>query len=169
MTNGSSSDSAGPAVQRLGHPGAEQLGDLDDLALGADRALADEHRDLLTRVEHVGGAPQIRVAWPDDRLQRTRPTRGRARGRAGGSEYSASWMSLGTITQVTDRVALAMRTARSIRCAACSGAMHTCTNSLATSLNRVVRSTSCWKLEPSAIRACWPTIATTGAWSSLAS
>ena len=87
----------------------------------------------------------------------------------GGSEYSASWMSLGTITQVTDRVALAMRMARSMRWAACSGAMHTCTNSLATSLNRVVRSTSCWKLDPSAMRACWPTMATTGAWSSLAS
>ena len=35
---------------------------------------------------------------------------------------------------VGDRVALAMRIARSIRCAACSGTMQTCTNAPATSL-----------------------------------
>ena len=39
----------------------------------------------------------------------------------------------------------------------------------ATSLKSACRSTSCWKSPPSDIRFCWPTMATTGAWSSLAS
>ena len=56
--------------------------------------------------------------------------------------------------QVTERVARATRSARSIRCGACSGVMHTCTNSDATSLKRVLRSTSCWYSLPRDIRFC---------------
>ena len=70
---------------------------------------------------------------------------------------------------VGERVAMAIRIARSTRWRACSGVMHTCTNSLATSLNSETRSTSCWKPAPSDMRFCCPTMATTGWWSSLAS
>ena len=40
---------------------------------------------------------------------------------------------------------------------------------MATSLNSESRSTSCWYEPPMALRLVWPTIATTGTWSSLAS
>ena len=59
----------GAAVQRLGHPGTEELGDLQDLLLGADGALADQHRHALSGVEEVGGALQVGVARADHRLE----------------------------------------------------------------------------------------------------
>ena len=62
----------------------------------------------------------------------------------GGSEYSSSWMSAGTMTHVTLRDACATRKARSMMWRA-AGAEETCMqNSEATSLNRTCRSTSCW-------------------------
>ena len=72
----------------------------------------------------------------------------------GGSSISSSWMSDGTITQVTERVARAICTARSIRCVTCAGTIATWTYSLATSLNSDPRSTSCWKVPPSEIVFC---------------
>src|SRR5205823_5599347 len=76
----------------------------------------------------------------------------------------------GHVRQVVgQRGAAATRMARSTRWRACAGAMQTWTNSCATSLNSVCRSTSCWYSAPSDVRFCWPTMATTGWWSSLAS
>lgn len=48
-----------PAEQRLGDSGAEQFGDLLHLGLRVRRALADEHGDLVARVEDVGGLAQF--------------------------------------------------------------------------------------------------------------
>ncbi len=61
-----------------------------------------------------------------------------------GVAAASSWMSLGTMTQVTVRSASAIRNARSRTCRADSGVMIVCTYSLATSLNSEGRSTSCW-------------------------
>ncbi len=62
----------------------------------------------------------------------------------GGSSNSSSWRSDGMITQVTERVARAIWTARSIRWVTCAGTVAIWTKSLATSLNSETRSTSCW-------------------------
>ena len=86
-----------------------------------------------------------------------------------GSGSAAVWTSCGTTTTHGDRVASAVRKARSSTIAACAGATTVCTNCAATSLNRVCRSISCWYSDPRAVVCCWPTRATTGTWSSLAS
>ena len=63
----------------------------------------------------------------------------------GGTGTAASiCRSLGTMTAVTVRSASAIRMARSIRCLICAASVAICTNSCATSLNSVCRSTSCW-------------------------
>ena len=49
----------GLAEQRFRAAGLQPVGDLDHLALGAERSGADEHRDLRAGVEHLGGAAQI--------------------------------------------------------------------------------------------------------------
>ena len=71
--------------------------------------------------------------------------------------------------QVTVRSSSAIRTARSTRWRTWSGTLAIWTYSPATSLNSVTRSTSCWYAPPMAVRADWPTIASTGWWSILAS
>ncbi len=47
--------------QRLRAAGLQQVGDLDELLLRAERAGTDQHRDLLARVQHLGCAAQIVV------------------------------------------------------------------------------------------------------------
>ena len=47
------------AEQRLGDAGAEQVGDLDHLVGRAQGAGADQHRDPLAGVQHLGGALQL--------------------------------------------------------------------------------------------------------------
>ncbi len=61
-----------------------------------------------------------------------------------GPEYSSSCTSAGIIIVVGARSATATRTARSSTLGSCSGTVTICTYSLATSLNREIRSTSCW-------------------------
>ena len=61
-----------------------------------------------------------------------------------GAEYSSSWTSAGMISAVGARSARAVRMARSSTLGSCSGTVTICTYSLATSLNRESRSTSCW-------------------------
>ena len=73
------------------------------------------------------------------------------------------------ITAVGARRPTAVRIARSSTSGSCSGTVTICTYSLATSLKRLSRSTSCWYAPPIADRLVCPTIATTGTWSSLAS
>ena len=60
------------AEQRLGDAGAEPVGDRDDLVGGAQRAGADQDRDLLAGVEHVGGAPQVGLVGHDLAAPRSR-------------------------------------------------------------------------------------------------
>ena len=79
------------------------------------------------------GTPECRLSW----------TRG-GLGTAG-----SSCTSFGRMTQVTVRWSRAMRTARSIACRAAAGLVTVVTYSDATSLNRLCRSTSCWKCPPS--------------------
>ena len=62
------------AVERLGDPGAEPLGDLLDLGGGLAGALADQDRDPLAGVEHLGGAREVGVVREHPRL-RHRPAR----------------------------------------------------------------------------------------------
>ena len=81
---------------------------------------------------------------------------------------SSSCTSSGMMIVETPRRVSAVLNARSMTCRAWAGAMTTSQNS-DTSANRWSRSISCWKLAPREIRFCWPTIATTGWWSSLAS
>ncbi len=61
-----------------------------------------------------------------------------------GAEYSSSCTSAGMMIAVGARSASAMRMARSSTLGSCSGTVTICTYSLATSLNRLSRSTSCW-------------------------
>ena len=70
------------AEQRLGDAGAEPVGDRDDLVGGLQRAGADEDRDLLAGVEHLGGLAQLplvrddlRRLVADARMQRAVRTR----------------------------------------------------------------------------------------------
>ena len=60
-----------------------------------------------------------------------------------GAEYSSSWTSAGMMSAVGARSAIAVRMARSNTLGSCSGTVTICTYSLATSLNRESRSTSC--------------------------
>ena len=62
----------------------------------------------------------------------------------GGISIGSFCRSLGRITQVTRRSALAIRQARSIRCGTCSGRVAVATKAPATSLNSDCRSRSCW-------------------------
>ena len=57
------------AEQRLRDARAEQLRDLDHLVAGVQRALADEHRDLLAGVQDLGGALEVVVRRDDDRAR----------------------------------------------------------------------------------------------------
>ena len=49
----------GLAEQRLGGAGSEPIGDGDDFVGRVQRAGADQYRDFLAGVEHVGGAAQV--------------------------------------------------------------------------------------------------------------
>ena len=60
-----------------------------------------------------------------------------------GAEYASSCTSEGMITAVGARSVMATRMARSSTLGSCSGTVTICTYSLATSLNRLSRSTSC--------------------------
>lgn len=73
------------------------------------------------------------------------------------------------INAVGARYASAVRIARSGAFGSCSATATSTRYSLATSLTSAGRSTSCWSPPPTADRAVWPTIATTGTWSSFAS
>ncbi|CAM5300602.1 hypothetical protein SCANM63S_07320 [Streptomyces canarius] len=73
------------------------------------------------------------------------------------------------ISAVGQRRAYAVRIARSSTFGSCSGTVTVSTNSEATSLYSVCRSTSCWYEPPIAVRLVCPTIASTGTWSSFAS
>jgi hypothetical protein len=57
----------GPAEERFGDAGAEQLGGLDHLVGRAERALPHEHRDLLARAQDLRGALQVRPPRDDPR------------------------------------------------------------------------------------------------------
>ena len=57
----------GPAEQRLGDAGAQDLGHLDDLVGRLERARADQHRDPLAGVQDVGRAPQVGLGGHDPR------------------------------------------------------------------------------------------------------
>ena len=61
-----------------------------------------------------------------------------------GAEYSSSCTSAGMMIAVGARSDSAVRMARSSTLGSCSGTVTICTYSLATSLYRLSRSTSCW-------------------------
>ena len=52
----------GLAQQRLGDAGLKPLGDRDDFVSRVKRPGANQDRDLLTRVEHVGGLAQTALS-----------------------------------------------------------------------------------------------------------
>ena len=51
----------GLAQQRLGDAAPEHIGEFDQFLLRTDRTGTDQHRDFRTRVEHIGGQPQMSV------------------------------------------------------------------------------------------------------------
>ena len=63
-----------PAVERLGHAAAEDVGDLPYLFGGMPRSRADKHGHLLPRVEHLRGAAQVLILRDQAREGRESPT-----------------------------------------------------------------------------------------------
>ena len=122
--------------------------------------------------------PSLRTAAAEARASGCGTTTGRGQDTVVGttpcscgvpSGAASFWTSWGTITTQGERVASAVRNARSTTMGACSADSTVCTNCAATSLKSDCRSISCWYSEPSTVVSCWPMIATTGTWSSLAS
>ena len=67
VTKGRSSGSAARPLSALATPAPSRSATSIDLVGRALRALADEHRHLVARVERLGGAAQVLVARADDR------------------------------------------------------------------------------------------------------
>ena len=57
----------GLTEQRLGDAGAQSIGDCDDLIGRVERARADQDRDFLAGVQHVGGLAQLALVGDDFR------------------------------------------------------------------------------------------------------
>jgi hypothetical protein len=86
----------------------------------------------------------------------------------GSASAAATWRSLGKLRWLTVRWARQVRMARSTRDGIETGVVIS-TLCSATSMNSRSRWTSCWWPVPSTVVSCMPVMASTGAWSSLAS
>ena len=144
VTNGTSSGTTARPSSAFATPAPSRPRPRAPRRAGAERALADEHRDALARVQDLGGAREVGVGRDDPRRARSRRPSGSCRARAA----AARRLQRGEVVrddQAGDR-ALRERdpSARSTRCRICAGCVAICTYSCATSLNSETRSTSCW-------------------------
>ena len=160
----------GLAEQRLGDAGAELVGDRDDLVGRVQRAGADQDRDLLAGVEHLGGAAQVALVGHD--LGRGVADAGMHRAVLARRLFvvGRSCRSFGKMSAVTrrspmrdahgavDQMAHLRRRRGLLHEGAGDVLEHGSADRLPAGSGR-----RC------AVRACWPAIASTGMWSSRAS